>query len=177
MTRIEQVQWRDAVAGALAGGHTFLANLTAVDEVGKSDHIRVLLRLLNPDTGADLTLETLTDRDDAHLADIADLLPGAAWLQRQVHDLFGVVFDGGDNRPLIHHAGGAPLRKDVLLAERLSTPWPGALEPGQSAPGARKIVPPGVPDAAVLADPEATPADVALSATGARVRRPIGGPR
>ena len=30
----------------------------------------------------------------------------------------------------------------------------------------------GVPDAAVLADPDATPADVALSATGVRVRRP-----
>lgn len=72
--------------------------------------------------------------------------PGAAWLQRQVHDLFGVSFDGGDNRPLIHHVGGAPLRKDVLLEERQVRPWPGALEPGHSAPGARKLVPPGVPD-------------------------------
>ena len=172
MTRVEPERWTAGTAEALAAGHTFLANLTAVDEVGRSDHIRVLLRLLNPDTGDDLTLETFTAREDARLADIADLLPGAAWLQRQVHDLFGVSFDGGDNRPLIHHAGGAPLRKDVLLEERLTTPWPGALEPGQSAPGGRKLVPPGVPDAAVLADPDATPADVALSATGVRVRRP-----
>lgn len=146
MTRVDAERWRGAVADAVAGGHTFLANLTAVDEVGRHDHIRVLLRLLDPDTGADLTFETLADRDDASIPDIADLLPGAAWLQRQVHDLFGVAFEGGDNRPLIHHAGGAPLRKDVLLEERQIRPWPGALEPGQSAPGARKLVPPGVPD-------------------------------
>ena len=173
MTRVEPDRWRAAVAEALAAGHTFLANLTAVDELGRSDHIRVLLRLLNPDTGDDLTLETFTAREDARLADIADLLPGAAWLQRQVHDLFGVSFDGGDNRPLIHHAGGAPLRKDVLLTGRLETAWPGALEPGESgaSPSRRKLVPPGVPDPAVLADPDSSPADVALSATGARVRR------
>ncbi len=146
MTRVDPGRWRAAVAVAIDGGHTFLVDLTAVDELGRSDHIRVLLRLMDPDTGDDLTLETLTDRGDARLADVADLLPGAAWLQRQVHDLFSVSFDGGDNRPLIHHVGGAPLRKDVLLEERQVRPWPGALEPGHSAPGARKLVPPGVPD-------------------------------
>ena len=65
------------------------------------------------------------------------------------------------------------MRKDVLLGQRQSTTWPGALEPGESgaSPSRRKLVPPGVPDPAVLADPEASAADVALSATGARVRR------
>ena len=72
---------------------------------------------------------------------------------------------GGDAEP--------ERRKDVLLVDQPSTPWPGALEPGESgaSPSRRKLVPPGVPDPAVLADPDATAADVALSATGARVRR------
>lgn len=165
--------WRAAVEQARAQGFSFLANLTAVDEVGKGNHIRVLLQLERPSDGARTQIDALADRDDPHLADIADLYPGAAWLQRQVHDLFGVTFDGGDNRPLIHHGGGAPMRKDVLLEQRQTAHWPGALEPGESdsSPSRRKIVPPGVPDPAVLADPGATAADVALSATGARVRR------
>ena len=167
------MSWRAEAEAALAGGYTFLLNLTAVDEVGRSDHIRVLLRLLDSKTGGERTIDTLAERDDPHVADLADLFPGAAFLQRQVHDFFGVEFDGGDNRPLIHHGGGAPLRKDVLLTGRLETVWPGALEPGESgaSPSRRKLVPPGVPDPAVLADPDSSPADVALSATGARVRR------
>lgn len=167
------MSWRAEAEAALAEGYTFLLNLTAVDEVGRSDHIRVLLRLLDSKTGGERTIDTLAERDDPHVADLADLFPGAAFLQRQVHDFFGVEFDGGDNRPLIHHGGGAPLRKDVLLTGRLETAWPGALEPGESgaSPSRRKLVPPGVPDPAVLADPDSSPADVALSATGARVRR------
>ena len=165
--------WRERAARARADGYTFLANLTAVDEVGRSDDIRVLLVLERPDDGARMTIDSLTPRGAPRLPDISDLFPGAAWLQRQVHDFFGVEFDGADLRPLIHHGGGAPLRKDVLLAARQEHVWPGALEPGESdaAPGRRKLVPPGVPDPAVLADPDSTPADVALSATGARVRR------
>ena len=170
---VEPAHWHSRASAALSEGFTFLANLTAVDEVGRSNHIRVLLWLENPDDGATLRLAVLADRDDPHLPDLADILPGAAWLQRQIHDFFGVRFDGADERPLIHHGGGAPMRKDVLLAPRQSQHWPGALEPGETeqSPGRRALVPPGVPDPAVVADPEATAADIALSATGARVRR------
>ena len=171
--QVEAAHWHTRAAEAREAGFTLLTNLTAVDEVGQSDHIRVLLWLERPDDGRQVHLATLTPRDDAHLPDLTDLFPGCAWLQRQVHDFFGVAFDGADNRPLIHHGGGAPLRKDVLLEPRQTQHWPGALEPGESeqSPSRRKLVPPGVPDPAVVADPAATPADIALSATGARVRR------
>ena len=170
---VDAAQWHARAAAARAAGYTFLANLTAVDEVGQSDHVRVLLWLENPDDGGRIRLGVLAPRDDAHLPDLTDLFPGCAWLQRQVHDLFGVRFDDADNRPLIHHGGGAPLRKDVLLEPRQAQHWPGALEPGESeqSPSRRKLVPPGVPDPAVVADPASTAADIALSATGARVRR------
>jgi len=166
-------RWRSRVAELRAAGFELLVTLTAVDEVGRSDHIRVLLRVENPVDGGQARLAVLVPRDAPSLPDVADVYPGAAWLQRQVHDFFGVEFLGGDNRPLIHHGGGAPMRKDVLLEPRQTRQWPGALEPGEStqSPSRRKLVPPGVPDPAVLADPAATAADVALSATGARVRR------
>ncbi|MCG6567263.1 NADH-quinone oxidoreductase subunit C [Tessaracoccus sp. ZS01] len=137
-------EWANETAAARRAGFSLLINLTAVDELGRSDEIRIILTLENPVTRDRADLVTRTPRDDAHLPDVAAVFPGAAWLQRQVHDFFGVTFDGGDNRPLIHHAGGTPLRKDVLLEPRQARPWPGAVEPGSSEPGRRKLLPPGV---------------------------------
>jgi NADH-quinone oxidoreductase subunit C len=83
-----------------------------------------------------------------------------AWHERETFEMFGVTFDGFDDgsgdwlRPLLLPDGfeGTPLRKAFVLAARASKPWPGAKEPGESetgaAPGRRKTLPPGVPDAA-----------------------------
>ena len=116
MEMVEPAHWHSRAAAALSEGFTFLANLTAVDEVGHSDHIRVLLWLENPDDGAPLRLAVLAERDDPHLPDLADILPGAAWLQRQIHDFFGVRFEGADERPLIRHGGGTATGKGGLRA-------------------------------------------------------------
>ena len=76
--------------------------------------------------------------------------------------MFGIGFDGFDDgtglglRPLLLPEGfeGTPLRKSFVLAARASKPWPGAKEPGESeapgtgSPSRRKLLPPGVPDAA-----------------------------
>lgn len=166
-------QWVERVQQAKAEGYTFLVFLTAIDEVGTLDELRVVLWLERPEDRQRLELAVGVARTDGHLPDLSGLFPGIAWLQRQVHDLFGVTFDGGDNRPLIYHGSDAPLLKDYLLPSRMEQRWPGALEPGEdgASPSRRKLVPPGVPDPAVLADPNATAADIALSATGSRVRR------
>jgi NADH-quinone oxidoreductase subunit C len=72
--------------------------------------------------------------------------------------MFGLEFEGFDDgsgyplRPLLLPEGfeGNPLRKSFVLAARVSKPWPGAKEPGESdthaAPSRRKMLPPGVPD-------------------------------
>jgi len=107
---------------------------------------RILLRTRVPD--ADLRLPSLTA-----------VWPGVAWHERETFEMFGVTFDGFDDgsgdwlRPLLLPDGfeGTPLRKAFVLAARASKPWPGAKEPGESdthaAPGRRKTLPPGVPDA------------------------------
>ena len=93
---------------------------------------------------------------------------GAAWHERETHEMFGIDFDGFDDgsglglRPLLLPNGfeGTPLRKSFVLASRASKPWPGAKEPGEGSgeggppaegshaakPGRRKVGPPGVPD-------------------------------
>jgi NADH-quinone oxidoreductase subunit C len=95
------------------------------------------------------------------LPSVTDLWPGAAWHERETFEMFGVPFDGFDDgtglglRPLLLPEGfeGTPLRKSFVLAARVSKPWPGAKEPGESdarpaSPGRRRLLPPGVPDPA-----------------------------
>ncbi len=170
---VDPRHWRDRVARARADGFCFLSGMTAVDEIGASPHIRVLLWLDDDTWSRRCALATCVIRETPQLDGISVVFRGAAWLQRQIHDFFGVEFLRDDNRPLPNHQGGAPLLKDCLLGPRLQQRWPGSLEPGESdaAPGRGRIVPPGVPDAEVLADETATAADVALSAAGTWMRR------
>lgn len=94
------------------------------------------------------------------LASVTGVWAGAAWHERETHEMFGVDFEGFDDgsgqglRPLLLPDGfeGTPLRKSFVLAARAAKPWPGAKEPGESdshaAPSRRKTSPPGVPDPA-----------------------------
>lgn len=161
---------RAQTEAAHAEGFDLLVFLTAVDELGRDGGFRVVVVLERSTDGEQRTLHHHVDREDPVAPRIDDLYPAAVWLQRQAHDYFGIRFGDADHRPLIHHGEGHPLRKEFLLAPRSETPWPGALEPGQNSPSGRKLLPVGVPDPTLAADPEATEADVALSATGTRVR-------
>jgi NADH-quinone oxidoreductase subunit C len=99
--------------------------------------------------------------DGVELLSLTSVWPGAAWHERETHEMFGVVFAGFEDgtgsglRPLLLPDGfeGTPLRKSFELAARAAKVWPGAKEPGESdsagaarSPGRRKVAPPGVPD-------------------------------
>lgn len=171
-------QWIEQVREA-AAEYPFLDWLGAVDEIGRSDEFRVVLRLVDhqssPPRG--LRLQTRVPRQEPVLASCTPVLPGASWHEREAHDFFGIVFDGGDQAPLLNHRGAtAPLRKDFVLGARAAQPWPGTKEPGGAAPSRRKMAPPGVPDAEVWGarDHEAaapTAEEIAAAVAGGRVRR------
>jgi NADH-quinone oxidoreductase subunit C len=96
--------------------------------------------------------------EGASLASITGVFRGAAWHERETHEMFGLAFDGFDDgtglglRPLLLPDGfeGTPLRKSFVLAARASKAWPGAKEPGESEhtkpTGRRRVSAPGVPD-------------------------------
>lgn len=106
-----------------------------------------------------LLLRTRLTSSAPTAASVTDVFAGAAWHERETHEMFGVDFTGFDDgsglglRPLLLPDGfeGTPLRKSFVLAARASKPWPGAKEPGESdahaAPARRRTLPPGVPDA------------------------------
>jgi NADH-quinone oxidoreductase subunit C len=170
-------RWSDALAFARDElGLDFFDWLSAVDQTDVEpagfDVVVHLVATARPaaeasgDGPGELGLDRLLVRtrvpEGAALASVTALWPGAAWHERETFEMFGVPFDGFDDgtglglRPLLLPEGfeGTPLRKSFVLAARVSKPWPGAKEPGESdahgagSPGRRRLLPPGVPDAA-----------------------------
>lgn len=74
--------------------------------------------------GMMITLKAfIRDREKPAIKSIADFLPGAEWIEREIHDLFGIDFTGHpDMRRLILSddwpEGVYPLRKDVAAKIR-----------------------------------------------------------
>ena len=69
------------------------------------------------------------DDEDAHIRTVSDVWPAASWLEREVWDLFGIVFDSHpDPRRLLMPEDweGYPLRKDypvqIKMTPRTSQP-------------------------------------------------------
>lgn len=134
-------------------GLTFFDWLSAVDE--GDDGFSVFCHLFDPQAHRHLLVVTRTQRDDPSVPTATEVFRGAAWHERETHEMFGIDFPGHPYlAPLLlsDEFEGHPLRKDFVLTARVSKSWPGAKEPGESghegAPSRRKMQPPGVPDPA-----------------------------
>ncbi|HZE40619.1 MAG TPA: NADH-quinone oxidoreductase subunit C [Stackebrandtia sp.] len=143
-------EWRSAVTAARDRlGCDFFDWLSAVDE--GDDGMRIVAHLWSLADKRGLLLRTLAT--DGLLASIVDVYPGAAWHERETHEMFGLDFPGHPHlAPLLlaPEFSGHPLRKDFVLASRVAKPWPGEKEPGGDHGGPRKrqpMRPPGVPAA------------------------------
>ncbi|HLS40079.1 MAG TPA: NADH-quinone oxidoreductase subunit C [Ornithinicoccus sp.] len=153
-------QWPDAAREAKAQGFTFFDWLSAVDQTDQEADpgFDVLCHLIRPRPWERLLLRTRVP-EGAALPSLTPVFAGAAWHERETHEMFGLEVTGFDDgtgqglRPLLLPDGfeGTPLRKSFVLATRASKPWPGAKEPGESDSGGRRptrrrLLPPGVPD-------------------------------
>ncbi|WP_286157840.1 NADH-quinone oxidoreductase subunit C, partial [Streptomyces griseus] len=135
-------------------GCTYFDWLSAVDEAGVGFRVCAHVVALGTGTVRRLMVRTTVPHDAAALPSAIDVYAGAAWHERETHEMFGVAFDGHPHLvPLLLPEGfeGHPLRKDFVLAARVAKAWPGAKEPGEPAEGhtgpkRRAMLPPGVPD-------------------------------
>ncbi len=169
--------WVAAVRAAVDEGWSHFDWLGAVDELGRSDELRVVVRLLDPRTAAGLRLQCAVPRDEPRLDSLGDVLAGARWAERETRDLFGVEFTGGDDRPLLVADASCPgdlaerpLRKDAVLGAR-ALPWPGAADDADTT--RRRLPPPGVldPDVFGARPADAGPLDPAAVVAPTRRRR------
>ncbi|NGN70045.1 NADH-quinone oxidoreductase subunit C, partial [Streptomyces sp. A7024] len=144
--------WPEALRTARdALGCSFFDWLSAVDEPGVG--FRVSAHVVAVGTPPRrLLVRTTVPHDAAVLPSATVVYAGAAWHERETHEMFGVDFtDHPQLEPLLLPDGfeGHPLRKDFVLAARVAKAWPGAKEPGESdhgGPKRRQMLPPGVPD-------------------------------
>ncbi|MGW4626112.1 NADH-quinone oxidoreductase subunit C [Streptomyces rubiginosohelvolus] len=135
-------------------GCTYFDWLSAVDEPGVGFRVCAHVAALGMGSVRRLMVRTTVPHDAAVLPSAIDVYAGAAWHERETHEMFGVAFDGHPHLvPLLLPEGfeGHPLRKDFVLAARVAKAWPGAKEPGEPAEGhtgpkRRAMLPPGVPD-------------------------------
>ncbi len=124
--------------------------LSAVDELDEG--FSIVAHLWSTTLRHGVLVRTRVPRDTPAVESVVAVYPGAAWHERETHEMFGIDFAGhGELRPLLlpEQFEGHPLRKEFVLASRVAKPWPGAKEPGESEGGAAKrapIRPPGVPD-------------------------------
>ncbi|MEV0256460.1 NADH-quinone oxidoreductase subunit C [Streptomyces sp. NPDC050732] len=129
---------------------TYFDWLSAVDEPGTGFRVAAHVVALSPVRR--LLLRTTVAHDAPVLASAVGVYAGAAWHERETHEMFGVTFEGHPGlTPLLlpDSFEGHPLRKDFVLAARVAKAWPGAKEPGESehgGPKRRQMLPPGVPD-------------------------------
>jgi len=148
---VPREDWLAALAFARdVAGCDFFDWLTAVDE--QDTGLAVVVHLYSIEDRQHLLVRTLVPPDDPVLPTATPVFRGAAWAERETHEMFGVVFDGHPGlAPLLLPEGfeGHPLRKDFPLAARAAQDWPGAREPGERATSAssrRRLAPPGVPE-------------------------------
>ncbi|MFG3248181.1 NADH-quinone oxidoreductase subunit C [Streptomyces sp. NPDC048187] len=131
-------------------GCTYFDWLSAVDEPGTGFRVAAHVAALGPVRR--LLLRTTVPHEEPVLPTAVGVYAGAAWHERETHEMFGVAFadhPGLDHLLLPEGFEGHPLRKDFVLAARVAKAWPGAKEPGESdhgGPRRRQMLPPGVPD-------------------------------
>jgi len=110
---------------------TLLAELTAVDFWPTEPRFELVYILVSPANRLRLRLKVRLNADGAHVATLTGIWPAANWLEREVWDLFGIVFDGHpDPRRLLmpEDWDGFPLRKDYPVQIRKT---PGTSQPLQ----------------------------------------------
>jgi NADH-quinone oxidoreductase subunit C len=105
-------------------GFDFLTDLTAVDWPRREKRFDLVLNLYSFAKNERLRLKVQVGVDEP-VVSVADVWPTANWLEREVYDMFGIIFEGHpDLRRLLlpEEWQGYPLRKDYDILQQ-DTAW------------------------------------------------------
>ena len=94
-----------------------LIDICGVDYPEKDKRFEIVYHFLSLSVNRRIRVKLMTD-EETKVPSIVDLFPSAGWYEREVYDLFGVIFSGNtDLRRLLTDYGfkGHPLRKDFPL--------------------------------------------------------------
>jgi NADH/F420H2 dehydrogenase subunit C len=126
--RVEPAALRARLEALKNEGYAMLLDLGGVDYLGREPRYDVVYHLLKlqpkqatpEEIGTPARMRVLcgVSGDPPHLPSVMDLWQSADWAEREVFDLYGIVFDGHANLRRIqmpYDWEGYPLRKDYPL--------------------------------------------------------------
>ena len=90
-------------------------DVTAVDWPGQNPRFEVVYHFYSTRHFARVRLKTRVSEDDPTVESLVPLYGAARFMERECHDMYGIVFRGNpDLRPILLYEGfvGHPLRKD-----------------------------------------------------------------
>jgi NADH-quinone oxidoreductase subunit C len=111
---IETLRWLRDDAGAQ---FVSIIDISGADYPEREKRFDVVYHLLSPKLNRRVRVKVATD-EETPIASATAVYPGADWYEREIYDLFGVLFDGHpDLRRILTDYGfdGHPLRKDFPM--------------------------------------------------------------
>jgi NADH-quinone oxidoreductase subunit C len=108
----------DVLSALREKGYTFLASLHGLDYYPEEPRLGVIYELLDMQEVDRISVSSRVPTDDARIATVTGLWPGAEFPEREVYDMFGVVFEGHpDMRRILmpEDFEGFPQRRDFPI--------------------------------------------------------------
>jgi NADH-quinone oxidoreductase subunit C len=96
-------------------GFDIFLDVTAVDWAAQTPRFEVVHHFYSTVHKVRVRLKTRVAEADPGVASLVSLYGSAAFMERECHDMYGIVFQGNDDlRPILLYEGfvGHPLRKD-----------------------------------------------------------------
>jgi len=113
---LQPAQWLDAVRTLKNEfGFDMMLDVTAVDWPADALRFEVVVHLYSTRDLVRVRLKTRVPEAEPLIDSLVSLYGAAAFMERECHDMFGIVFRGNDDlRPILLYEGfvGHPLRKD-----------------------------------------------------------------
>jgi NADH-quinone oxidoreductase subunit C len=109
----------------------FLSDVTATDWPGMNPRFWLAYHLLSMEHAQRLRVKVGLPEDSARVPSVTPMFPTANWLEREVFDFFGVIFEGHPDLRRIEMPEdwvGFPLRKDQPMGG-VNTQYKGAFIP------------------------------------------------
>ncbi len=109
---------REVLAQLTTKGYTFLASLHGVDYWPEEPRLGVLYELLDMKNVDRITVKVRVPIEAPNVPSVVELFPGADFPEREVYDMFGVIFDGHpDLRRILmpEDYEGFPQRRDFPI--------------------------------------------------------------
>ena len=116
VARVPVDLWVAFATAAKVAGFEVCVDVTAVDWLRqRPERYEVVANLLSMSHRTRLRMIAAVERDDPSIGSLTPLWPGAGYAEREVYDMFGIVFDGHPDLTRILMPDdweGHPLRKD-----------------------------------------------------------------